>query len=47
MMGFKNFQSARITIAGIENIRMIQKGQIIGAGKHLYAFDDFQMLIAS
>ena len=25
MLGFKNFQSAKITITGIENIRMIQK----------------------
>ena len=25
MLGFKNFQSAKITISGIENIRMIQK----------------------
>ena len=30
MLGFKSFNSAKITIAGIENIRMIQKGQIIG-----------------
>ena len=25
MLGFKSFNSAKITIAGIENIRMIQK----------------------
>ena len=25
MLGFKNFQSAKIIIAGIENIRMIQR----------------------
>jgi transposase-like protein len=31
MLGFKSFRSAKITIAGIENIRMIQKGQIIGS----------------
>ncbi len=30
MLGFKNFQSAKSTLSGIENIRMIQKGQIIG-----------------
>ena len=47
MLGFKNFQSAKITIAGIENIRMIQKGQIIGADSHLYAFENFKMLMAS
>lgn len=29
-LGFKNFYSAKETISGIENIRMIQKGQIIG-----------------
>jgi len=29
-LGFKNFYSARETISGIENIRMIQKGQIVG-----------------
>ncbi len=28
MLGFKNFHSASATIMGIENIRMIQKGQI-------------------
>ncbi len=47
MLGFKNFQSAKITIAGIENIRMIQKCQIIGAGENLYAFENFKMLMAS
>ncbi|MDA9163839.1 IS6 family transposase [Rickettsiaceae bacterium] len=36
MLGFKNFQSAKITITGIENIRMIQKGQIVGSDSHLY-----------
>ncbi len=30
MLGFKSFHSAKITITGIENIRMIQKRQIIG-----------------
>ncbi|HQS84386.1 MAG: IS6 family transposase [Alphaproteobacteria bacterium 16-39-46] len=29
-LGFKNFYCAKETISGIENIRMIQKGQIIG-----------------
>ena len=47
MLGFKNFQSAKITIAGIENIRIIQKGQIIGADTHLYAFENFTTLMAS
>jgi hypothetical protein len=31
MLGFKSFSSAKITIAGIENIPIIQKGQIIGS----------------
>lgn len=47
MLGFKSFQSAKITIAGIENIRMIQKGQIAGADSHLYAFENFKTLMAS
>ncbi len=47
MLGFKSFQSAKITIAGIENIRMIQKGQIIGADSHLYAFENFKTLMAA
>jgi putative transposase len=47
MLGFKNFQSAKITIAGIENIRMIQKGQILGADSHAYVFENFKMLMAS
>ena len=47
MMGFKNFQSAKITIAGIKNIRMIQKGQIVGADANLYAFENFKTLMAS
>lgn len=47
MLGFKNFQSAKITITGIENIRMIEKGQITGADTHRYAFENFKMLLAS
>ena len=47
MLGFKNFQSAKITITGIENIRMIQKGQIAGVDTHRYAFENFKMLMAS
>ena len=46
-LGFKNFQSAKITITGIENIRMIQKGQIVGSDSHLYAFENFEILMAS
>tara|TARA_B110000977_G_C10905567_1_gene427083 strand:- start:118 stop:744 length:627 start_codon:yes stop_codon:yes gene_type:complete len=47
MLGFKNFQSAKITITGIENIRMIQKGQIAGADANLYVFENFKTLMAS
>ena len=42
MLGFKSFHSARITIAGIENIRMIQKGQIIGADDNASTFENFK-----
>ena len=47
MLGFKSFRSARITIAGIENIRMIQKGQIVGANDNVSTFENFKMLMAS
>ena len=47
MLGFKSFRSAKITLAGIENIRMIQKGQIIGSNDNLSAFENFKMLMAS
>jgi len=30
MLGFKNFFSAKAMLSDIENIRMIQKGQILG-----------------
>ncbi len=46
MLGFKNFQSAKITLAGIECIRMIQKGQIIGQEKNQFAFSNFANLMA-
>lgn len=47
MLGFKNFRSAKITIAGIENIRIIQKGQIIGSNNNASTFENFKMLMAS
>ena len=47
MLGFKSFRSAKITIAGIENIRIIQKGQIVGANNNASTFDNFKMLMAS
>lgn len=46
MLGFKNFQSAKATISGIENIRMIQKGQIIGQKASQFAFSNFAALMA-
>ena len=46
MLGFKSFHSAKITITGIENIRMIQKGQIIEANDNLSVFENFKMLMA-
>nr|AKS10325.1 hypothetical protein REIP_p120 [Rickettsia endosymbiont of Ixodes pacificus] len=47
MLGFKSFRSAKITIAGIENIRMIQKGQIIGSNDNISTFENFKLLMAS
>jgi len=46
MLGFKNFQSAKETLSGIENIRMIQKGQIIGQKPNQCAFKNFAELMA-
>ena len=46
MLGFKSFRSARITLSGIENIRMIQKGQIIGQDRNPSAFNNFVNLMA-
>ena len=47
MLGFKSFRSAKITITGIENIRIIQKGQIIASNNNLSTFDNFKMLMAA
>ena len=47
MLGFKSFLSAKITILGIENIRIIQKGQIIGNNDNASTFVNFKMLMAS
>ena len=47
MLGFKSFRSAKITLTGIENIRMLQKGQIVAADSHRYVFENFKMLMAS
>jgi putative transposase len=47
MLGFKSFNSAKITLTGIENIRMIEKGQIIGANDNLSTFENFAILMAA
>lgn len=46
VLGFKNFQSAKSTLSGIENIRMIQKRQIIGQDSSQFAFRNFVSLMA-
>lgn len=47
MLGFKSFHSAKITIAGIENIRMIQKGQLTSSNDNISTFQNFAMLMAA
>ena len=44
MLGFKSFHSARVTISGIENIRMIQKRQIIGSNDNASTFENFKII---
>ena len=45
MLGFKSFKSAKITLAGIEIIRMIQKKQIIDSDSGVNAFQNFKMVM--
>lgn len=45
-LGFKNFNSAKATISAIENVRMIQKGQILGQERSHSAFLNFVNLMA-
>jgi putative transposase len=45
-LGFKNFYAAKETISGIENIRMIQKGQILGQSACQSSFNNFANLMA-
>ncbi len=47
MLGFKSFYAAKMTLNGIESIRMIQKAQIFGADKGLYAFENYQTLMGA
>ena len=44
-LGFKNFLSAKETLSGIENIRMIQKGQIQGQTASQFSFSNFANLM--
>ncbi len=43
---FKNFYSAKETISGIENIRIIQKGQINGQKSNQSSFMNFAEFMA-
>ena len=45
MLGFKSFRSAKITLAGIESVRMIQKGQVHGFNKNTSTFYNFACLM--
>ena len=45
MLGFKSFRSAKITLAGIESVRMIQKGQVHGFNENISTFDNFALLM--
>ncbi|WP_323739274.1 DDE-type integrase/transposase/recombinase [Candidatus Trichorickettsia mobilis] len=47
MLGFKSFRSAKITITGTENIRIIQKEQIIESNNNLSTFANFKMLMVA
>ena len=47
MLSFKSFRSAKITITGIENIRIIQKGQITGSNYNISAFENLKVLMTS
>lgn len=44
MLGFKSFNSAASTIAGVEHYRMLKKGQHISANNSS-AFDQFYALV--
>ena len=45
MLAFQSFKTARTTLSGIENMRMIQKNQIIGADSGANAFENFKMVM--
>jgi len=45
MLDFKNFHSARCTLAGIELMRMIKKGQMLILGDDLSPAEQFYALV--
>ena len=45
MLGFKSFRSAKVTLANIEYVRMIQKCQIADSNVSFSAFECFARLI--
>ena len=46
MMGFKNFHSAQKTLFGIESVRMMQKGQVVGTERNNNSWSVFTNLMA-
>jgi len=42
MLSFKSFRFAKITISGIENVRIIQKGQIIGSNNNASTLENLK-----
>ena len=45
MLGFKIFRSAKNTLAGIESVLMIQKGQVHGFNESKSTFHNFSLLL--
>ena len=45
MLGFKNFYSAKTTIAGIESIHMIRKGQVHGFDSGKSTYQNFETMM--
>lgn len=46
-LGFKSFQSAKVTIEGVESLIMIQKGKIKGQTANNSAFGNFVSFMAA
>ena len=47
MLGFKSYTSACVTIHGIESVRMLRKGQIIGQEANQNLYHNFCYLMAN